>query len=74
MIRREEFMKSRWLNCRVYVGAISLAAVLAASSAFAAKARTFTGTVGNAVCGTKHTMDGDEVSWSSYLRPERLEL
>jgi hypothetical protein len=39
--------------------------VLAASSAFAATAQTFTGTVGDAVCGAKHTMDGDEVS---YLR------
>jgi hypothetical protein len=55
-------MKSRWLKCRVCVGAISLAAVLAASSALAAKAQTFTGTVGDAVCGAKHTMDGDEVS------------
>ena len=36
--------------------------MLAASSAFAAKAQTFTGTVGDAVCGAKHKMDGDEVS------------
>jgi hypothetical protein len=55
-------MTTRWLKCRMYVGAISLAAVLAASSAFAAKTQTFTGTVGDAVCGAKHTMDGDEIS------------
>jgi hypothetical protein len=55
-------MKSRCLKCRVYVGAISLAAVLAASSGLAAKAQTFTGTVGDAVCGAKHTMDGYETS------------
>jgi len=55
-------MKSGWLKCRVYAGAISLAAVVAASSAFAAKTQTFTGSVGDAVCGAKHTMDGDEIS------------
>jgi hypothetical protein len=60
--RRTQFMKAGWLNCRVYAGAISLAAVLAASSAFAAKTQTFTGSVGDAVCGAKHTMDGDEIS------------
>jgi hypothetical protein len=52
-------VNSRYLKCRVYVGAISLAAALAASSASAAKAQTFTG---DAVCGAKHTMDGDEIS------------
>ena len=41
---------------------IVLIAVLAASYAFAAKLQTFTGTVGDAVCGTKHTMDGDDIS------------
>jgi len=43
-------------------GVIVLAAVLAASYAFAAKLQTFTGTVGDAVCGAKHTMDGDDIS------------
>jgi hypothetical protein len=32
------------------------------SSAFALKLQTFTGTVGDAVCGAKHTMDGDDIS------------
>ena len=32
------------------------------SYAFAAKLQTFTGTVGDAVCGAKHTMDGDDIS------------
>jgi hypothetical protein len=61
-IRGEEFMKSRLLKYSVFAVVISLAAVLAASSASAGKPQTFTGTVGDAVCGAKHTMDGDEVS------------
>jgi hypothetical protein len=32
---------------------------LTASSAFAAKAKTFTGTVSDAMCGAKHAMAGD---------------
>jgi hypothetical protein len=55
-------MRFRGLKSNVLIGAVSLAAVLAATSAFAAKVQTFTGTVGDAVCGAKHTMDGDEVS------------
>jgi hypothetical protein len=55
-------MKSRLFKCSVFLGAISLGAALAASSASAAKPQTFTGTVGDAVCGAKHTMDGDELS------------
>ena len=46
----------------VYAGGIVLTAALAASSAFGAKLQTYTGIVGDAVCGVKHTMDGDEVS------------
>ena len=44
------------------VSGIFLAAALAVSSAFALKPQTFTGTVGDAVCGGKHSMDGDEIS------------
>ncbi len=55
-------MKSRWPKHSVLAGAISLAAVLAASSAFAAKAQTFTGTVSDAMCGAKHMMEGDPAS------------
>jgi hypothetical protein len=46
----------------VSAGAIVLAAVLVGSSAFAAKLQTYTGIVGDAVCGAKHTMDGDDIS------------
>lgn len=41
---------------------ISLTAMLAISSAFAAKPQVFVGIVGDAVCGAKHTMDGDDIS------------
>jgi hypothetical protein len=35
---------------------------LSASSAFAAKASTFTGTVSDSMCGAKHEMAGDDAS------------
>ena len=35
---------------------------LAASSAFAAKGKTFTGTVSDAMCGAKHAMPGDDAN------------
>ena len=35
---------------------------LTASSAFAAKAATFTGTVSDAMCGAKHAMAGDDAA------------
>ena len=43
------------------VCAICLTAALAVSPAFASKPQTFTGTVGDAVCGGKHSMDVDEI-------------
>ena len=46
----------------VLLEAITLAAVVAGSLAFAAKAQTFTGTVSDAMCGAKHMMEGDPVS------------
>jgi hypothetical protein len=46
----------------VYAGGVVLAAALAVSSAFGAKLQTYTGIVGDAVCGAKHTMDGDDIS------------
>jgi hypothetical protein len=46
----------------VYAGGIALAAALTASFAFGAKLQTYTGIVGDAVCGAKHTMDGDDIS------------
>lgn len=55
-------MKAGSLKGTIYSAGIVLAAVLAASYAFAAKLQTFTGIVGDAVCGAKHTMDGDDIS------------
>jgi hypothetical protein len=46
----------------VHAGGIILAAALAASSAFGAKLQTYSGIVGDAVCGARHTMDGDDIS------------
>jgi len=54
-------MKPCSLKSSVFVGTVVLAASLIVSSAFAAKLQTFTGTVGDAVCGSKHTMEGDDV-------------
>lgn len=44
----------------LYAGIVLLTFVLGASSAPAAKLQTFTGTVGDAVCGAKHDMEGDD--------------
>jgi len=46
----------------VLLAAITLTVVAAASSGFAAKAQTFTGTVSDAMCGAKHMMEGDPIS------------
>jgi hypothetical protein len=43
-------------------GVFALVSMVVASSASAAKLQTFTGIVGDAVCGAKHTMDGDDIS------------
>jgi hypothetical protein len=51
-------IKSRWLI--LYASIALLTFVLSASSAPAAKVQTFTGTVGDAVCGAKHDMEGDD--------------
>jgi hypothetical protein len=51
-------IKSRWLI--LYTGIVLLTFVLSVSSAPAAKLQTFTGTVGDAVCGAKHDMEGDD--------------
>ena len=45
-----------------YALLLVLGAALAASPAFAAKAKTFTGTVSDAMCGAKHMMPGDAAS------------
>ena len=55
-------MTVRSFKSSICFSGIVLGAVLAASYAFAAKLQTFTGTIGDAVCGAKHTMDGDHIS------------
>ncbi|MGA8153963.1 MAG: hypothetical protein WB952_23635 [Terriglobales bacterium] len=55
-------MKSGLVRRFALVGAISLSAVVGASTAFAAKAQTFTGIVSDAMCGAKHMMEGDPVA------------
>lgn len=45
----------------IYAIMLSIAALTASSSA-GSKPQIFIGTVGDAVCGAKHTMDGDEIS------------
>lgn len=48
-------------KCRIYAIIVSIVALTALSSA-GSKPQIFIGTVGDAVCGAKHTMDGDEIS------------
>jgi hypothetical protein len=45
----------------VPVGIIFMVSLLTATSVLASKLQTFTGIVGDAVCGAKHTMEGDEL-------------
>ena len=54
-------MKSGSLKLAIYGGVIVLSAILVAPAASTAKLQTLTGTVGDAVCGVKHTMDGDDI-------------
>jgi hypothetical protein len=51
-------IKSRWLL--LYASVVLLTFDPTASSAPAAKLQTFTGTVGDAVCGAKHDMEGND--------------
>jgi len=55
-------MRQGSLRYSSYTAAIVLAGVIAVSSALGAKPQTFVGIVGDAVCGAKHTMDGDDIS------------
>src|SRR6516225_8767475 len=57
-----ELMKQGLIRYSFYAATICLAGTLAVSSALAAKPQTFVGIVGDAVCGAKHTMDGDDIS------------
>ena len=54
-------MKVVTLKAAARAGSVILAAWLG-SYALARNLQTFTGTVGDAVCGAKHTMDGDDIS------------
>jgi len=51
-------MKLTFQKLGASLATLTLSASLA-SSAFAAKAQTFTGTVSDAMCGAKHMMEGD---------------
>ena len=55
-------MRQGLIRYGVCAATISLAGALVVSSALAAKPHTFVGVVGDAVCGVKHTMDGDDIS------------
>jgi len=52
-------MKSRTKKMGFGLLALVLSAGLTAPSAFAAKGKSFTGTVSDAMCGAKHAMPGD---------------
>jgi hypothetical protein len=55
-------MKQGLIRYSFYAATLSLAGALGVSPALAAKPETFVGIVGDAVCGAKHTMDGDDIS------------
>ena len=56
----EEVMKSSTQRLGFWLVTLLLGAALTASSAFAAKGKTFTGTVSDSMCGAKHEMPGDD--------------
>ncbi len=53
-------MKSSTQRLGFWLVTLLLSAALTASSAFAAKGKTFTGTVSDSMCGAKHQMPGDD--------------
>jgi hypothetical protein len=53
-------MKSSTQRLGFWLVTLLLGAALTASSAFAAKGKTFTGTVSDSMCGAKHEMPGDD--------------
>src|ERR1700693_3501203 len=55
-------MKSITQRLSFWLVTLLLGAALTASSAFAAKGKTFTGTVSDAMCGAKHEMPGDDAN------------
>src|SRR4029077_20490893 len=59
-LQGEELMKSSTQRLGFWLVTLLLGTALAASSAFAAKGKTFTGTVSDSMCGAKHEMPGDD--------------
>lgn len=55
-------MKARVQTLGFALLTLVLAAGLTVSSAFAAKAQTFTGTVSDSMCGAKHAMPGNDAA------------
>lgn len=55
-------MRQGFAKYSVFAGAVLSIGILVISSAFASKPQVFIGTVGDAVCGARHTMDGDDIS------------
>ncbi len=53
-------MKARIRNVGFLLLSMIVISGLAVSSAYAAKAKTFTGTVSDSMCGAKHAMPGDD--------------
>ncbi len=53
-------MKSSTQRLGFWLVTLLLCAALTASSAFAAKGKTYTGTVSDSMCGAKHQMPGDD--------------
>src|SRR5260370_7619200 len=53
-------MKSSTQRLGFWLVTLLLGAALTVSSAFAAKGKTFTGTVSDSMCGAKHQMAGDD--------------
>src|SRR5713226_206599 len=53
-------MKFQMQKFGLLLVAVILGATLTVSSAFAAKGKTFTGTVSDSMCGAKHQMPGDD--------------
>jgi hypothetical protein len=55
-------MKFRTQRLAFSLLALALSVGLTVSTAFAAKGKTFTGTVSDSMCGAKHAMPGDPAS------------
>jgi hypothetical protein len=61
-IQGEVLMKSRLQKFGFALLTLVVASGLTVSSAFAAKDKSFTGTVSDSMCGAKHAMEGDAAS------------